>query len=169
MQILYRLSHQGIYTCICICAKSLQSCLTVTPWTVTCQAPLSMGFSRQEDWSGWPCPSSDIYIYICVCIYTHIYTYDHFFIQQKLRLQINSTTIKLNWKKTGVLCRRLHIYIHIWNNQNTQMHRVSVSSAHYKRTPQSRQLWQQMYISQFWRLSPRQGASRVRVRWELTS
>ena len=23
-----------------------------TPWTVACQAPLSMGFLRQEDWSG---------------------------------------------------------------------------------------------------------------------
>ena len=30
-----------------------QSCPTlVTPWTVACQAPLSMGFSRQEYWSG---------------------------------------------------------------------------------------------------------------------
>ena len=27
-----------------------------TPWTVTCQAPLSMGFSRQEYWSGLPFP-----------------------------------------------------------------------------------------------------------------
>ena len=35
-----------------------QSCPTlVTPWMVTCQAPLSMGFSRQEYWSGWPFPS----------------------------------------------------------------------------------------------------------------
>ena len=25
-----------------------------TPWTVSCQAPLSMGFSRQECWSGLP-------------------------------------------------------------------------------------------------------------------
>ena len=33
-------------------------CLTlVTPWTVACQAPLSMGFSRQEYWSGLPFPS----------------------------------------------------------------------------------------------------------------
>ena len=30
--------------------------LFVTPWTVTCQAPLSMGFSRQEYWSGLLCP-----------------------------------------------------------------------------------------------------------------
>ena len=25
-----------------------------TPWTVACRAPLSMGFSRQEYWSGLP-------------------------------------------------------------------------------------------------------------------
>ena len=29
----------------------------VTPWTIACQAPLSMGFSRQEYWSGSPFPS----------------------------------------------------------------------------------------------------------------
>ena len=29
---------------------------SVTPWTVACQAPLSMGFSRQEYQSGLPCP-----------------------------------------------------------------------------------------------------------------
>ena len=30
-----------------------------TPWTVAHQAPLSMGFSRQEYWSGLPCPSPE--------------------------------------------------------------------------------------------------------------
>ena len=30
--------------------------LFVTPWTVALQDPLSMGFSRQEYWSGLPCP-----------------------------------------------------------------------------------------------------------------
>ena len=30
---------------------------SATPWTVTHQAPLSMGFSRQEYWSGLPFPS----------------------------------------------------------------------------------------------------------------
>ena len=35
-----------------------KSCLTlVTPWTVVCQDPLSMGFSGQEYWSGLPFPS----------------------------------------------------------------------------------------------------------------
>ena len=38
--------------------KSL-SCVQLfgTPWTVACQAPLSMGFSRQGYWSGLPFPS----------------------------------------------------------------------------------------------------------------
>ena len=36
----------------------IKSCPTlVTPWTVACQAPLSMGFSRQEYWRGLPFPS----------------------------------------------------------------------------------------------------------------
>ena len=30
--------------------------LFATPWTIAHQAPLSMGFSRQEYWSGLPCP-----------------------------------------------------------------------------------------------------------------
>ena len=29
---------------------------SATPWTVAHKAPLSMRFSRQEYWSGWPCP-----------------------------------------------------------------------------------------------------------------
>ena len=38
-----------------LCAQLL-SCvqLFATPWTVACQAPLSMEFSRQEYWSGLP-------------------------------------------------------------------------------------------------------------------
>ena len=35
-----------------------QLCPTlVAPWTAAHQAPVSMGFSRQEDWSGLPFPS----------------------------------------------------------------------------------------------------------------
>ena len=37
--------------------------LLATPWTAAYQAPLSMGFSRQEYWSGVPLPSPSIYIY----------------------------------------------------------------------------------------------------------
>ena len=40
--------------CACVHAQLLQSCPIL--WTVVRQAPLSMGFSRQEYWSGLPCP-----------------------------------------------------------------------------------------------------------------
>ena len=39
-----------------MCVLSLV-CVFVTPWTVACQTPLSMEFSRQEYWSGLPFPS----------------------------------------------------------------------------------------------------------------
>ena len=40
-----------------LCAESLSHVqLFATPWTVAHQAPLSMGFSRQEYWSGLPFP-----------------------------------------------------------------------------------------------------------------
>ena len=35
-----------------MCAQSLNMPVFVTPWTVAHQAPLPMGFSRQEYWSG---------------------------------------------------------------------------------------------------------------------
>ena len=34
--------------------------LFATPWTAAYEAPLSTGFSRQEDWSGVPLPSPNL-------------------------------------------------------------------------------------------------------------
>ena len=40
-----------------MCAQLLSGVqLFATPWTVACQAPLSMRFSRQDYWSRLPCP-----------------------------------------------------------------------------------------------------------------
>ena len=72
------------------CLSQVQ--LFVTPWTVDLQAPLSMEFSRQEYWSGFPLSSpGDLpnpgikpwspalqadslpsKLYICIYIYIHI-------------------------------------------------------------------------------------------------
>ena len=51
-------SHKLLMTSLCSCMISYFSRvrLCVTLWTVAHQAPLSMGFSRQEQWSGLPCP-----------------------------------------------------------------------------------------------------------------
>ena len=49
---------RGVCVCVYVCVKSLSHVrLLATPWTVARQAPLSMGFSRQEYWSGLPFPS----------------------------------------------------------------------------------------------------------------
>ena len=42
--------------CVCAHACVRSYVQSVTPWTVSRQAPLSMRFSRQEDWSGLPFP-----------------------------------------------------------------------------------------------------------------
>ena len=44
-----------LYVCVCVCAQSYPTLETL--WTIARQAPLSLGFSRQEYWSGLPFPS----------------------------------------------------------------------------------------------------------------
>ena len=47
-----------VHTLLCTCMLSHfnRVQLFVTPWTIAYHASLSMGFSRQEYWSGLPCP-----------------------------------------------------------------------------------------------------------------
>ena len=47
---------RAMHVCVCThaCVRIQRVLLFVTPWTVACQAPLSMYFSRQEYWSGLP-------------------------------------------------------------------------------------------------------------------
>ena len=47
--------HEQLLLLCCYCLDT--QLLFATPWTVAHQAPLSMGFSRQEYWSGLPFPS----------------------------------------------------------------------------------------------------------------
>ena len=59
--LLINLVTKQLYIKGCICAKSLRLCCFATLWTITSQAPLSMGFSRQEYWTGLPCsPPGDL-------------------------------------------------------------------------------------------------------------
>ena len=52
-----------MYICVCVCARvRVLNCfshvqLFATLWAVALQASLSIGFSRQEYWSGLQCPS----------------------------------------------------------------------------------------------------------------
>ena len=97
-----------------------------TPWTTACQAPLSMGFSRQDYWSGLPCPppedlpdpgieptspalagglfttepTGNPHVHICIYI-IHLYTY------------INKDVYMYMWGYVCIWCVYIYIYIHI--------------------------------------------------------
>ena len=69
-----------IYYLVHVCVLSQFCCvwLFMTPWTLACQPPLSMGFSRQEYRTGLPCPlprgSSPPRDQILVCIAGRFFT-----------------------------------------------------------------------------------------------
>ena len=46
--------HSEVFLAVCVLNHFSRVRLFATPWTVAHQAPLSMGFSRQEYWSGLP-------------------------------------------------------------------------------------------------------------------
>ena len=46
--------------------------LFMTPWTAAYQAPLSMGFSRQEYWSGLPLPSPKTFYALPITLPTKV-------------------------------------------------------------------------------------------------
>ena len=48
-------SHSSTHA-TCVLSRFSPVQLFTTPWTVACQASLSMGFSRQQYWSGFLCP-----------------------------------------------------------------------------------------------------------------
>ena len=50
----------------CVLSHFSRVRLSATPWTLARQAPLSMGFSRQEYWSELPCPHPGVTL-ISVC------------------------------------------------------------------------------------------------------
>ena len=54
-QVLTR-SGSGVCVCACLLGGFSRVQLFETPWVITCQSPLIMGSSRQECWSGLPCP-----------------------------------------------------------------------------------------------------------------
>ena len=50
------MNTQFMHARVCVCVFSRIRRFLI-PWSVACQAPLSLGFSRQEYWSGLPFPS----------------------------------------------------------------------------------------------------------------
>ena len=90
--------------------------LLVTLWTVVRQAPLSMGFSRQEYWSGLPFPSpgdlpdpgleptSPVSPALAGGFFTTSSTWEAWAVHQNLMQQCKSTILqdKIKWQKKQV-------------------------------------------------------------------
>ena len=51
-----RFKREGTYVCHAVLSLFSRVRLCAAPWTIAHQVPLSMGFSKQECWSGLPCP-----------------------------------------------------------------------------------------------------------------
>ena len=49
--------HCTYILCMCMCSAASVVENSATLWTIARQAPQSMGFSRQENWNGFPYPS----------------------------------------------------------------------------------------------------------------
>ena len=70
-------TNQNLLTqvvCVCVCVRARGQSLSrvpvfATPWTVAYQVPLSMGFSRQEFWSGLPFPTPLFHMVLLNTIY----------------------------------------------------------------------------------------------------
>ena len=55
LSVMWKPIWEGVWGRLHACLLA-QSCLTVTPLDCSSMAPFSMGFSRQEYWTGLPCP-----------------------------------------------------------------------------------------------------------------
>ena len=53
---LYIIYYEYLYYIVGVCQLFRHARLFVTPWAIACLASLSMAFSRQKAWSGYPFP-----------------------------------------------------------------------------------------------------------------
>ena len=92
------------FSCVWLCA---------TPWTAAHQAPPSLGFSRQEYWSGVPLPSL---FFSPVIIWGILKTSD-----TQVHLQINWTIVYWEWGTmlSNFKSRPCHYNYGFWNKPNS--------------------------------------------------
>ena len=79
---------------------------SATPWTVACQAPLPMGLSGQEYWSGLPFPSPEIWFLYVVFILTSYQIHDFESFLPFHKLPFHSGLFPL-------LCRSFLVWCHL--------------------------------------------------------
>ena len=100
----------------CLPACPVLSCLLfVTSWTVVHQAPLSMRFSRQEFWSGSPCPLSGVFLNQGSSL--HLLCLLHWFFTTEL--PVKPRIQSLGWEDEK---RATHCHILAWKIAWTEEH-----------------------------------------------
>ena len=87
----------------------VKSLSRVTPWTAGFQAPLSMGFSRQEYWSGVPLPSLELAWFASIQI---IFA----FTMHMIELIKIAIIAQVNWKKLEEYCAYWSLKINQFRN-----------------------------------------------------
>ena len=83
--------------------------LLATPWTAAHQTPLSMGFSRQEYWSGVPLPSL---CKGCILGLKKKRATNELIYETEIRLQMKKTNVWLPRGKRGGVNRKIDIDIY---------------------------------------------------------
>ena len=56
LTLVFIVCNSDLSCCVCLLSCFSHVQLFAALWTVACQVPMSMGFFRQEYWSGLPCP-----------------------------------------------------------------------------------------------------------------
>ena len=88
-------------------------------WTIALQAPLSMGFSRQESWSGLPCPSPGDLPY--PGIYQHKFVEFWVILSEKLRSLVSSLLTRCVNMRSSVQSLS-HVSLRLHEPQHTGPH-----------------------------------------------
>ena len=115
--------EMGVHSEDCVCGQSLSHVqLFAIPWTVTCQAPLSVEFSRQGYWSGLPFPSpSEDYKVLCLILliellFFYFLFYMYFLLKYSCftiscQFQVYSTVTQLCVCVCVCVCVCMYIYV----------------------------------------------------------
>ena len=123
------------YPAVCVHVVSRVR-LFATPWTVAYQAPLSMGFSRQEYWTGLPFPSPGdvpdpgikpeslhlLYWQVNSLPLHHLRSFIHQYSTGLNCVSVGRTITQLleknEWEHANPECARyMYIYVYIINNK----------------------------------------------------
>ena len=121
-----------VHICYAVLSHFSRVQLCVTPWTAAHQAPLSLGFSRQEHWSGLPFPSP--------MQESEKWKWSHSVVSDRQRPHgLQPTRLLRPWdfpgRSTGVGChcllRIMHIYLPPMFQRNQTMNLKHLSMEHY--------------------------------------